>query len=565
MPAGTGYTGSVTLAPDNLERTFAWLEHRLAGDPQWAREFLESRAVFFAHRSPRSVESDPLAHRRHLEWFLLERFSPARGGVPLEVLVHEARGAALEADEGEGTREQALAAMLASLTSVFLVTGVVPSEGVWVRDLAGGGEYALEEPEASHALEQGDLLVGRLFSVGDTLHRMSSAAGVFREERLREAVTRDLERARASRRGSLRLSQAELERMFWGDPDESAAGDAKARAREALLADGVPPELADAVLGELLSAPFDPSRVLPGAQDALGRALDRLAFETSADLARAREALLDAWTEQGRVQQAQAAAATAPRARPATEEVDVAAAMSAFDQGRREGRDLELLFRELERDLGLDELGDEEDEDAVRPVPDFPGAVGAVVEEYLWDLERRGEVELAREHACLRKLGEFGTSIGVFENLGARDLLVFGAVWLPELGQLSGADDARAVLAALESFCAWCDEAQDLPLSREFAQGAAELADSLPRLSEANRLRQSDAELTDGQVFEVREVAPGRLTLGDAQGDARAASADPRVTEHLRPGDRLRAEVDARGALRLYCCYPPESARIQPR
>ena len=65
----------------------------------------------------------------------------------------------------------------------------------------------------------------------------------------------------------------------------------------ALMADGVPPERADAVLSELLSSPFDPSRVPPGAQDALGRALDRLAFETSADLARAREALLDAWTE----------------------------------------------------------------------------------------------------------------------------------------------------------------------------------------------------------------------------------------------------------------------------
>jgi hypothetical protein len=550
-----------------MERVFAWLEDALAGDPVLAREFVESRAVYFAHRSARSVEADTLAHRRHLEWFLLERFSPGRGGVPLEVLVHEARGTALEADEGEGTREQALAAMLGSLASVFVVTGVVPGEGVWVRDLAGGGEYALEEPEASHALEQGDLLVGRMFSVGDTLHRMSSAAGVFREERLREAVTRDLERARASRRGSLRMSQAELERMFWSDPVETEAGDARARAHEALLAGGVSPELADAVLGELLTTPFDPTRVLPGAQDALGQALDRLAFETNIDLGRAREVLLDAWAEQGRARQAQAPADAAPRAGAAAEPVDVAAAMSAFEQGRREGRDLEQLFRDLERDLGLEDLDedDEDDEDARRPVPDFPGAVGAVVEEYLWDLERRGESTRAKEHACLRKLGEFGTSIGVFENLGARDLLVFGAVWLPELGQLRGADDARAMLGALEQFCVWCDEQQELPLSREFAQGAAALATSLPRVSEANRLRESGVELTEGQVFEVSAVAPGSLSLTDARGEEREARADPRMTEHLQPGDRLRAEVTSEGALRLFCCYPPESARIQPR
>ena len=563
----------MTLSPENLERTVAWLEAELARDPVLAREFGESRAEYFSHRSVASVALDPLAHRRHLEWFLLERFSPGRGGVPLEVLVHDARSGALEADEGEGTREQALAALLSSLASVFEVTGVLPGEGVWVRDLAGGGEYALEEPEASHALAQGDLLVGRLYSVGETLHRMSSAAGVFREERLREAIRRDLERARASRRGSLRLSQADLERMFWSEPAAGAVGDAVARARTALAEGGVPEGLIESVLSELSAAPFEPGSVLPGTQDALGHVLERLAFETSVDLEMARRVLLEAWTvqgaargaEQGATRSAESAAGSAAgRPRPSSGEVDVEAAMAAFDQGRREGRDLEQLFGELERDLGLDPEGEEEDAEE-SSVPDFPGAVGAVVEEYLWDLERQGQAEQARRHACLRKLGEFGTSIGVFENLAARDLLVFGSVWLPELGGLRDADEARALLAALESFCAWCDEQQEVPLSREFAQGAASLASSLPRVVQANRLCEPGADLSAGQVFEVAEVAPGSLSLTDARGNLRAARVDPRVSEQLEPGDRLRAELAADGALRLFCCYPPESGRIEPR
>ena len=554
----------MTLSHEDLERAFDWLQTALARDPGLAREFGESRQAYFGHRRSGLAALDRMALRRHLEWFLLERFSPVCGGVPIEVLVHAARAGNLEADEGEGTREQALAATLNSLASVFEVTGVLPGEGVWVRDLAGGGEYALEEPEASQALEPEDLLVGRLFDVGGTLHRMSSAAGVFREQRLRAAVARDLERARASRRGSLRLSQAELEKMFWGEPSaDGKPGDAVERARGFLLGSGVAAELADAILRELVATPFDAHSILSGGEDALGRALDRLAFESGVDLDLARQALLEAWS-------AQAAAMRAPVwARRATGpgeggEVDVQAAVSAFDRGRREGRDLEQLFRELEQDLGLE---DEEEEEACEeaPVPDFPGAVGAVVEEYLWDLERQGLQERAREHACLRKLGEFGTSVGVFENLSARDLLVFCTVWLPELGQLQGAADARAMLGALESFCAWCEEQQDLPLAKDFTACAAALSSSLPRASEANRLRERGADLEEGQVFEVVEIRAERLGLSDAKGGRHEARAERDLTALLRPGDRLRAAIDGRGKLRLFCCYPPESARIPPR
>lgn len=551
----------VTLSQDNLERTFDWFEAALARDAALCREFAESRRVYFAHRGPGSA-LDALAHRRHLEWFLLERFSPGRGGVPIEVLLHDARAEALEADEGEGTREVALTAMLASLASVFEVTGVLPGEGAWVRDLAGGGEYALEEPEASLALEVGDLLVGRLFDVGDTLHRMSSAAGFFREKRLRVAVGKDLERARASRRGSLRLSQAELERMFWGDPVEAAADlHPAARARELLVGGGASADLVDSILADLAATPFDRERVLLGGGDALGQMLDRLAFETSIDLEAARQALFEAWAALA-VEREADQRADEPGASERARDVDVAAAISAFDQGREAGRDLELLFQELERDLGLE--GDDEGRED-EPVPDFPGAVGAVVEEYLWDLARQGQEAAAREQALLRKLGAFGTSIGVFENLTARDLLAFCTVWIPEFGQLNGPEEALTLLRALRSFCAWCEEQQDLPIAAEYDKLSEGLDAALPRVMLANRLCEPGKDLSLGKVVEVAAVEPSCLAVADGQGDARSAATDARLVPHLRRGDRLRAELSADGRLRVLCCYPPQSARVMPR
>jgi hypothetical protein len=550
----------VTLSQDTLERTFDWFEAALARDATLRREFGESRRVYFAHRG-QGATLDALAHRRHLEWFLLERFSPGRSGVPIEVLLHEARAQALEADEGEGTREVALAAMLASLASVFEVTGVLPGEGAWVRDLAGGGEYALEEPEASYALEVGDLLVGRLFDVGDTLHRMSSAAGFFREKRLREAVERDLERARASRRGSLRLSQAELERMFWSDGgDERQGAHPGARARELLIGGGAPADLVDSILADLAATPFDRERVLHGGGDALGHALDRLAFDTAVDLEAARQALFEAWAALA-VERGAEERSGEPGAAERAREVDVAAAISAFDEGRQAGRDLEQLFQELERDLGLE--GEDESEDD--PVPDFPGAVGAVVEEYLWDLARQGQHELAREHAALRKLGAFGTSIGVFENLTARDLLSFCAVWVPEFGELRKPGEALALLEALKAFCAWCEDQQDLTIAAEFGAIAEGLETSLPRVVQANRWCEPGQDLSAGKVHEVTGVQPGGVSVSDSHGEEHEHIVDARLTADLRPGDRLRAELRADGKLRVLCCYPPQCARLQPR
>lgn len=539
---------------DDFERAVAWLGLRVEADPALRAERLSSREEFFAHRGDAAVE--PQAQSRHLEWFLCERPSASRGGTPIEALVH---GEVLEDEEAP---HEALAAWLASLASVFEVTGIAEGEGAWVRDLAGGGEYALEEPEASLAFEVGDLLVGRIFRIQPNLHRLSGAAGLFRDARLLEAVRNDLERARSSRRGTLRLSQADLERMFWSDPAPQPAQrptleDALARASVVLAAGGLAQEACEEIFEALREAPQGTPPLLPGGEDALGEVLSQLAMESDVDLKAARAALLEVWSAYAHAPQSQPAPLqTRPRERAA----DVRSAIEAFDRGRAEGRDLEELFRDLEQDLGLedDESGDEE------PAPDFPGVVQAMVDEYLWELERESGEAAARAQSGLRRLGTFGAGVGVFENLTRRDLLVFASIWLPEFGELEDARAADELLVALEGFCAWCSRQHEFDLKSEFDAELSEMRDALPRLVEARRWFAPSSGPQDGTLWLVRAVEGPQLTVVDAAGLERLVAVPEGLAERLRAGDWLRARSEGARGLEIYCAYPPQSARLRP-
>lgn len=546
----------MSLTSEDLEGAFAWLEARLEGDPSLSAEYAQSRARFFAHRSGEA--GDALAARRHQEWFLLERFSDSRGGTPIEGLVHR------EVAADEDAPQEGLAALLASLASVFEVTGTVPGEGVWVRDLAGGGEYALGEAEASVALAVGDLLVGRVFLVAPGLHRLSGAAGLFRDERLLSAVRSDLEQARSSRRGTLRLSQADLERMFWADAsavDASAPSLAESleRARVVLRAGGLDEIECEEVFRALRQTPQQALGLLPGGGDVLGVVLERLAIESDVDLAAARVALLEVWS--GFARKAGVAAADSAEV-PPSKPLDAREAMAAFDRGRAEGRDLEDLFRDLERDLGLEDDDENADEDLA---PDFPGVVAAMVEEYLWELERSQGSAVARAQAGLRTFGKFGASVGVFENISRRDLLVFATIWLPEYGELSDEREATALIDALEAFCTWCSEHHEVDLKREFDAELADLRSTLPRLIAARPWFSGSVGPEQGALWLVREVDATSVALADASGAERRASADPRLLERLRADDWLRAEFAPDGELAIFCAYPPQSARLRPQ
>ncbi len=553
-----------------IERAFNELLERTRSNASAWSEFAASRGEFLGSVVAGNPRTREMAERRHAEWFLLERPSESLELVPAQVLGADAD----DTDETELVLGRE--ALLGSFASVFEITGVRAGEGVWVRDLAGLGEYPLEEADASRALESGDLLVGRIFPVGDELYRISHASGFFRDADLLGAVRADLERAREGRRGVLRLSQRDLEAMFFGSPIHAtptaqAAGAAIELRRQALMAvsaarrcleaGGLAPAEVDDVLAGLASEPFDPRHVLPGAGDRLGEILATLAFETEVDLEAARRALAEAWpvlssppppgnathekrpAQTGRRKQA----GSAPSGK-------VQRALSDFDARRAQADDLEALFADLERELEIEpeDAGDD------ATAPDFPGVVGAMVIEFLWDMERERGAEAARPLAAIANFAQFAQAQGVFENLGERDLLMFACLWLPERAQ--DAAEAERSFHALVEFATWAEEQHAVSLASALAPSREGLASSLPRVCAANaRLRARLGKLHEGGEMLGYE---GGSAARSSQGEARAVAIAKEAAAHVEAGDFLRAEKTPGSEWRVVCVYPPQTSKL---
>ena len=523
---------------------------RVAAVPELHAELEASARDFFVHGSPSGTTRETLlAARRHLEWFLHERPSAAAGGRPLEGLLEEL---------GVGEAERAL---VDSFSGVFEVEEVLAGEGAWVRDLAGLASYALAEPGAADMFEVGDLLVGRLFPLERGLHHLSRAAGFFRDDELRAAVVRDLERLRGEG-GShvLRILQGDLERMFFqpsaAATDPAAAAEAGpdkvAEARAFLRTAGLSSSDARRLLARLTAAPFDPGRLVHGARDALGDALDQLAFHTHADLDEARKLLTQAWAQRS----AEGAGPAAP---------DASSALEAFDRGRLAGRDVEELFDDLERDLALagDEGPGELDEGALSPAPDFPGVVGAMVDEFLWERGRKGADVASLE--CLRTLARFASAIGVFEELTAAELLRFTTFWLLEHRELDSPKEARRLVVALGAFCEWAEEGHEHPLASEFGETLTLLEESLPRAVSLNlALGRAARDAGDtGELLHYLGTDGGAARVRDGDEHEHAVIVPAALRALLRPGDPLRGRVQIDGSLSVFCCYPPQAVGLR--
>lgn len=550
---------SMDLDQRTIDGRLEFFKQLIEEDPSLRAEFESSRGEF-SRAGP--LETVPaardLAARRHLEWFLLERPSAHLGSLPIATLVERCaeRSSSLDPDE--------VRCFLGSHASLFEVTRVRSGEGLWLRDLAGQGEYPAHESEASRLLEPGDLIAGRIFPIRTSLHHISRAASFFRSPMLREALRNDLQRAREGRRGVLRLSQSEIERMFFSPMARSMSSDPVGEAGRFLLDAGVEPEDVEAILQELADEPYAAEIILPGAQDVLAAILDRLAFETAIDLDQARRILILAWAELARE-----GPGTGPLLRPGSvresstrrdpDTRDVVEIVAEFDRKRESGEPLERIFTELENKLALEDLPAENDEEDT-PAPDFPGVVGAMIEEFLWETSfehgGRQDSELAR----LRSFGRFAAGVGVFENLHANDILTYTCYWLPESDELPNADAARSLLGALQRFCSWAEEKHAVRLHTEFKGMLRSLQSTLPRVIEANRRRTRESDRAQGELFECLAIATdARSRLRDRQGREHEVEIDPLLATWLRPKDRVRGRRLGDGRMAVYCCYPPES------
>jgi|SRR5262245_5756153 len=527
------------LSWDSIERGLRRFHELVRADRRVEEEFECSRGEFFA--SP-GASRTPMAELRHLEWFLLERPSAVLGSTPVQAWQERWRGSSPEGDGELAT------SLLQSLPGAFEVTSLAPGGEVWVRDLFTLGEHPVVEASAQASLAVGDLLVGRLFPAGEGSFLFSPSVTVFRNAGLLAAVRSDLEGMRATRRGVLRVQQLELERLFHG-PGAARIGargvaEVRERARDELLKQGLSRK---AVAGLL-------ERVREAARASKGRVitdiLNRLAFETGVDLAQARLVLVDLWDAE---RQLRAEVAPVPETEAEGNHSDARTALATFDRGRAEGKDLEQLFRELERDLGIeDEGGDEDSLETEDGAPDFPGVIAAIVEEFLWETEREQGSERARRWSVLRSLGTYGRDIGVFEDLGYAHLLDFSARWLLDESGISAAE-ADALLEALTAFCQWCEERHDVPLWRKFGATLQSLRSSLPRHIALRHGGLSDSGTGSYRVLRVEEH---EALVSDGKRE-RAVTLSPHQATHLRSGDLVRLALD-RGRSLLGATYPGE-------
>jgi hypothetical protein len=513
----------------SLERCYSLV----AGDPGLRADFRASRSEFFPHPEGEQV---PGAELRHLEWFLLERPSPVLGSVPL---VAWTRG---EGDELHAMSAGLRAALLSSIPGAFEVTSIDDGGGSWVRDLFTQGEHPLASTPVSSDLQAGDLLVGRLFPASEDVFVASPAAVVYRSSVLLSAVRADLDAMRKARRGVLRIQQLELERLFLGRGLElrrpPSSSDFRERARAGLVALGVAEERVTRILAHVRRA------VSRGTSSEVTELLNQLAFETHVDLERARQILVETWEEERRFKE-----------RP-TKNDDVRAALEVFDRGRGEGKDLDSLFSELERSLGLESEPTEEEQGEDSDTPEFPGIVRALVEEFLWDQEREKGVEHARRLEGLRVLGEYARDIGVLEELGRVRLLDFSARWLLDEPRLS-ARELEEVLDALAEFCVWAEEIHDIPLKREFEATLQELRPSVVRLAGVRR----DEVVRPGELGRVVRADSDFVEVQFGDNQVCRPRSDESASQ-VRAGDLVR--LDPSRAL-ILAAYPPELAELVPK
>tara|TARA_R110002072_G_scaffold19443_19_gene72069 strand:+ start:794 stop:2425 length:1632 start_codon:yes stop_codon:yes gene_type:complete len=536
---------------DDIEQALLVYRDLVHGDPVLLGEQAASLPEFFGTTPDLEDPGAALsAAQRHLEWMVLERHSPSLLGTILEKRLDAwRRKVTVEAEDAEDLER----ALLESITGIFSVQE--PQNGtMWVEDLGGFGAYPIRTEPGQPLLPAGDLIVGRLFPTDGGAYLISRAAGIFRGGTLLEALERDLAAIRNDGVTIVRVSQLELETMFFRaartDTESVPATVAENPIQDThdlLIAGGWTRERVNDLLARLKAAPFDPGRIAHGAGDVLGLMLDEIAFDTDVDLIVARTTLTHAWlflAREGKV------LGDAPR--------DPRAALAAFDQGRAAGRDLEALISDLEHDLGLSAAPGDEEPDT--PAPDFPGVVGALVQEFVWDIGRE-DPQAAERYASLQHLSKFGAALGVVDELDASALLRFTAFWVPEQRALKDADEAHALIAALRAFCPWAQENHALPLHADFRERLEGLDANLPRIADVVKRVPAADEDAVGELYEVISPAPIAPVLADREGEHHAVRLEPPIGADLMIGDRLRGRRTG-DRFEVLCVYPPEAAGL---
>ncbi len=517
---------------DDVSALLASLFARLSEDAVLADEWTA------AARAWPGELSDPDSGRRFAQWFLFERPSEALGAPPA-VAWAPAEVGPLGTDPW--------ASLLGSRFGFWEVLG--PStegaaHGVRFRDLATGAEA--EVPTAPSALPVGGMVVGRLApeDAGD-VGRFLPGAWFVHEPRLRDALREDLAAARRRQPGA-RPSQEAAERWLQalgGGPMEVAAGDGASRpaddgggddhggAAESFTAFRAALERA------LLGAPgWDADRVVELLRrHGPGEALDRLAFDTEADL----ETLRRLFAEHAGAWESPEAPAHRPQPLTAVDEdaVDpeaVARALRVFEEDREAGVPANLAAERMAESLGLPPEPMPWDAEREDFGPTEALGLTPALEAWRWEEDRAGRPPTASEWRAVEEL------VGFVEGLRRGRVEPFELAPHEVFAHLMASPDPetlRARLADLRRFLGWMAREQQAPLEGLLSEWDREVP-----LRVGAALRTSPEAAAEGPgtpaVERVVAIAPVRVGGGE-DAEVTVSGLTPEVESVVRVGDRL--------------------------
>jgi hypothetical protein len=528
-----------------VETALANLAERFAADPHLHAEMLRARRQFFGSDTPASPDvrgAVDAAEQRFVEWFALERDSEVLGAVPIDV----PRFADVEGLTG-------------SVVGVLLVTAA-GGDAFEASDLQDGDVFDLDVPAGS--LQEGDLLVGRLYPQADGRWTPSAAAAVFRPGTdIAEAFRRDIARVEIDRR----LYQIEVEHLLLRRAGQTPSPTAKP-------ADIVPLERLEAELATLLentdgrhTAEAVSQRLAdaerPG--QVMGPLLEEWAFETTIDLDAARRVMLEIWNAWHPEVPSAAPADDVPRTAPG--ETLGERLVRTLDEGLEKKRDVEDLFAQLERMAGLEpgasddgenpfDRDDADDEDEVEEVDATAGDLAPLVQEYLWETGREQDprtsplrlwIELQRNAAVPR------TDLEAVTGHDLMRLLLHC--------YLGAAPDRRAAAvrdawAELQRFYEWAQQVHELELGSALQHCRGGLVEHVDRLQAAGQALSSGSASTAGastgkpSIFAIDEVRGDGFGVRDDDGGHRWIPAPRATAALLRAGDLVLGTVAPAGS-----------------
>ena len=503
-----------SLIADILE-LMTELEDRVHTDPR-----LEAEWMGELERDPAAL-SQPQAHSRFREWFLLERDSEALGSSPM-----------LAWAPSEVVADSAWARLLDNFLGIFKVAGMRRSEGrefLDVHDLWSGRLAHLPaDILAGGTGEDGDLLfVGRLVLADDEVHLPLPGLRLAHAPGLVDAVESDLALAR-HHQPRARLSQRECDALFAAIPNGDGAELESTESMAELLAE------LDEVL---MDAPgWDWDRIQDSLnQHGLTGTLDRLAFETVADLESLRR-ILPALASQTPGQ-------AAPTVRQAdesksTEASEAAQALDVYDLARAQGLSVEQAFRKLEEALGLEpgtseEVLPDQLRDTLPVGPEQVSGLDAWIETYLWEQHAEPSGAPGPEiEAVLRAFAKQAqTAAG--KSIDAQELSSVHV--LPYLMAAQDATDFQARRTGLLGFLVWATQEQGAALGEALSDWACDEDQRLPAMIEANRvMRSAGADWRSRQV--LHELNPPSV-LAEGGEIAPVTGLPSEVEPSLRIGD----------------------------